>query len=275
MGYQAKTANFERTVFSIQEIFQAGAADEIDMGKRVEAADLLGQVGDPRLKQDNWVTIPASTFLMGAQKRNQKEPNYDPEAYDDESPVHEVSLPAFRIQRYPVTVQGFGDFVAEGGSEPEDWERQRQYPNRPVVGVSWFEADVYCRWKGGRLPSEAEWERAVRGPQGARYPWGNRTPLDSSRANYDMSVGHPTPVGLYPKGNTAEGLCDMLGNVWEWCEDWFGPYQADGRSERKYKVIRGGSWDVSTGGVRASDRSRVEPSDRYNDVGFRCVGEFR
>jgi len=275
MGYQAKTANFERTVFSIQEIFQAGAADEIDMGKRVEAADLLGQVGDPRLKQDNWVTIPASTFLMGAQKRNQKEPNYDPEAYDDESPVHEVSLPAFRIQRYPVTVQGFGDFVAEGGSEPEDWERQRQYPNRPVVGVSWFEADVYCRWKGGRLPSEAEWERAVRGPQGARYPWGNRTPLDSSRANYDMSVGHPTPVGLYPKGNTAEGLCDMLGNVWEWCEDWFGPYQADGRSERKYKVIRGGSWNYVAGYVRASVRDGDVPTGRSDYVGFRCVGEFR
>src|SRR5580658_165454 len=275
MGYRPKSADFARAVFSIQEIFEAGKADEIDIGKRVEAADLLGQVGDPRLNQDNWVTIPARTFLMGAQKGNKKEPNYDPEARDEEAPVHAVSLAAFRLQRYPVTVQEYGEFVAEGGSEPEDWERQRQYPNRPVVGVSWFEAAAYCAWKGGRLPSEAEWEGAARGPQGTRYPWGDEPPLDSSRANYEMSVGHPTPVGLYPKGNTTEGLCDILGNVWEWCEDWFGPYQSHGKRDQKYKVVRGGSWAYYSRLVRASVRYGVEPSYRDIDVGFRCVGEFR
>ncbi|MGA2741894.1 MAG: SUMF1/EgtB/PvdO family nonheme iron enzyme, partial [Bryobacteraceae bacterium] len=275
MGYSPKTADFKPTVLGIQEIFQAGAPEDIDIGKRAEAADLLGQVGDPRLKQDNWVTIPAHPFLMGAQKENEKEPNYDPEAWDEESPVHEVSLLAFRMQRYPVTVQEFGEFVADGGAEPEDWERQKQYPNRPVVGVSWFEAAAYCSWKGGRLPSEAEWERAVRGPQGTRYPWGDQPALDSSRANYEMSVGRPTPVGLYPKGNTAEGLCDMLGNVWEWCEDWFGPYQADGPRDQKYKVVRGGSWNDISRYVRASIRLWFVPSNRSVDVGFRCAGEFR
>ncbi len=286
MGYWPKTADFERSVLSIAEIFQGGAED-IEIGKRAEAADLLGQVGDPRLKQDNWVTIPARTFRMGAQKKNEKAPNYDPEAFDNESPVHEVNLPAFRIQRYQVTVLEFGEFVAAGGysarahwpqgfgkfAEPEDWERQKQFPNRPVVGVSWFEAAAYCSWKGQRLPSEAEWEGAARGPQGSRYPWGDQPKLDPSRANYEMSVGHPTPVGLYPTGNTADGLCDMLGNVWEWCEDWFGPYQADGQRERKYKVIRGGSWGNVTRFVRASVRLRGEPSNRLL-IGFRCVGEL-
>ena len=280
MGYWPKTADFARTVLSILEIFQHGVADDIEIGKRAEAADLLGQVGDPRLKQGNWVTIPACTFLMGAQKQNDGAPNYDPQAYGNESPVHEVRVPAFRIQRYPVTVQEFAEFIANGGAEPEDWERQRQYPNRPVVGVSWFEAAAYCSWKGGRLPSEAEWERAARGPQGSRYPWGDGPPLDLSRANYEMSVGHPTSVGLYPKGNTTEGLCDMLGNVWEWCEDWFGPYQArPGRSEGHKsgdsKVIRGGSWNSDARYVRASNRSGVEPTGRLIIIGFRCVGEFR
>ncbi len=274
MGYKPKTPEYERAVRGIVGIFEAGEADEIEISKRVEAADLLGQVGDPRLKQDNWVTIPAGTFLMGAQKENEREPNYDPEAYDDESPVHKVSLRAFRIQRYPVTVQEFGEFLADGGdAEPEDWERQKQFPNRPVVGVTWFEAAAYCSWKGGRLPSEAEWERAARGPQGFRYPWGDE-PLDPSRANHYPGVGHPTPVGLYPKGNTAERLCDMLGNVWEWCEDWYRPYRSDQKPGNS-KVLRGGSWDDIPGFVRASFRYRGEPENRVNYIGFRCVGEFR
>ena len=274
MGYWPKTADFARTVKSIVEIFQAGEADEIEIGKRAEAADLLGQVGDARLQQDNWVTVPPGTFPMGAQKENENAPNYDPEASDSESPVHKVRLRAFRIQRYPVTVQEFGEFVAKGGPEPEDWERQRQYPSRPVVGVSWLDAAAYCSWKGGRLPSEAEWERAARGPQGSRYPWGDEPPLDSSRANYAMSVRHPTPVGLYPKGNTAEGLCDMLGNVLEWCEDWFGPYEARGQREREYRVLRGGSWGVDAGYVRASIRGGYVPSGRLEGIGFRCAGEL-
>jgi formylglycine-generating enzyme required for sulfatase activity len=260
MGYLPRTPEYERAVKGIKGIFEPGEADDIEIGKRAEAADLLGQLGDPRLKQDNWVTIPAHPFPMGAQKGNQKEPNYDPEAWDEESPVHEVSLPAFRIQRYPVTVQEFREFIANGGysarahwkegfgkfAEPEDWERQTQFPNRPVVGVSWFEAAAYCSWKGGRLPSEAEWERAARGPRGSRYPWGDEPPLDASRANYGMHVGHLTPAGLYRKGNTSEGLCDMLGNIWEWCADWFGPYQArpergpSGPKSGEIKVIRGG-----------------------------------
>lgn len=158
MKYTPKTPDYERTVKAVMGIFETGEAERIDIGKRIEAADLLGQVGDPRLEEDNWVAIPPGTCLMGAQKGNRKKPNFDLEAYDEEGPVHKVALRGFRIGRYPVTVQEYGSFMKEGGytarkhwvegfgrfTEPEDWQSQQQYPNRPVTGVSWFEAAAYC-----------------------------------------------------------------------------------------------------------------------------------
>jgi len=317
MGYQPKTPDYERTVKTAMRIFDAKAANQIDIKTRIEAADALGQVGDPRLEEDNWVTIPAGTFRMGAQKQNRKGRNYDPEADDSESPVHEVTLPTFRIRRFPVTVQEFDSFIKNGGysarkywakgygmfkepdiknggysarkywakgygkfKEPEDWERQKQYPNRPVVGVSWFEAAAYCSWAGGRLPTEAEWERAARGPEGTQYPWGNEPPLDASRANYGNAIGHPSPVGLFPNGSTPEGLCDMLGNVFEWCGDWFGPYEtgsqenpAGPKQGEANKVLRGGAWNGTPRGVRVSIRVDGGPSARGVFIGFRCAGE--
>ena len=282
MGYQPKTPGYESTIRAAMRIFDA-AAEPVEIKTRIDAADALGQVGDPRLEEDNWVQIPAGIFYMGAQKEKKKGRNYDPEPYGRESPVHKVTLLGFRIGRFPVTVQEFGAFLADGKgkfTEPEDWERQKQYPNRPVVGVSWFEAAAYCSWKGGRLPTEAEWERAARGPDGSRYPWGDKPPLDTSHANHKMVVGHPTPVGLFPKGNSSEGLCDMLGNVWEWCGDWYGPYEMRspenprGPQDGKYKVLRGGSWIDDPLVVRVSVRFWDDPSVRDNDRGFRCAGEL-
>jgi formylglycine-generating enzyme required for sulfatase activity len=194
-----------------------------------------------------------------------------------------------------VTVQEFATFIDSGGYSalkywaaggcgkfegPADWERQKQYPNRPVVGISWFEAAAYCSWLGGRLPTEAEWERAARGPEGRRYPWGNEPPLDHSRANYDDAVGHPTPVGLFPNGNSSEGLCDMLGNVWEWCGDWYGPYEYGpqenplGPKEGGNKVMRGGALADIPHFVRHSGRNRFAPWLRASDIGFRCAAGF-
>jgi formylglycine-generating enzyme required for sulfatase activity len=279
MGYEPEADKYIPAVKAVTRIFQPGGAENASIRERCEAADLLGQVGDARLEHDNWVVIPECTFYMGAQTRKGR--NYDPEASNAESPVHQVTLRPFRIGRFPVTVQEFGLFltVRNAAAEPEDWERQQQFPNRPVVGVSWFDAAAYCSWKGGRLPTEAEWERAARGPASSRYPWGDEPPLDDLRANCNMALGHPTPVGLFPEGNSSERLCDMLGNVWEWCADWYGPYSAASRLKPmgpetgEYRVLRGGAWSSIPQYVRVSDRLRFVPTFRYSYVGFRCAGD--
>jgi formylglycine-generating enzyme required for sulfatase activity len=231
---------------------------------------------------------------MGAQKGNRTASNYDSEARDNESPVHEVELDAYRIGRYPVTVSEYAEFVDHGGyadsrwwsagghgqvEAPEDWAEQLQFANRPVVGVSWFEAMAYCAWAGCRLPTEAEWERTARGTNGRKFPWGNE-PADPSRLNYGGSVGRPTPVGVYPLGATPEGVRDLAGNVWEWCRDWYardayresdrrnpqGPANGEGR------VVRGGSWDLRARDARSALRVGFLPDYRGDFIGCRVVG---
>ncbi|MFN9263535.1 MAG: SUMF1/EgtB/PvdO family nonheme iron enzyme [Acidobacteriota bacterium] len=303
MGYQPKSPRYAEVTQAVLGIFSPGA-EQIPLRVRIEAADALARAGDPRLAPEkeaaNWITIPAGTFWMGAQKRKPDERNYDPEADPDESPVHQVTLRAFRIRRYPVTVQEFAEFVAAGGyreesywaaggfeefTQPEDWEPQQQRPSRPVVGVSWFEAAAYCAWAGGRLPTEAEWERVARGPASARYPWGPGPALDGTRANYDCGAaqaGETTPVGLYPLGASPEGVSDLLGNVWEWTADRYaekyyknspttdppGPPAGDRR------VLRGGSWGIDPEYVRVSNRGGNVPALRGSGIGFRCAGEL-
>jgi len=267
-------------------IFDQNRAAGIELKIRVEAAEALGQAGDPRLYEDNWIHIAGGTFLMGAQKTRKAKPAYDPEAYDDEGTVREVTVEPFQIGRYPVTVQEFTEFVEDGNGyrkvtgenepqQPYDWDDQLQYPNRPVVNVNWFAADGWCKWmtaKKGRthrLPTEAEWEFAARGTEGRKYPWGNLSP-DTSRANYnndnEASIGGPTPVGLYPKGATPEGIDDMAGNVREWTADWYD-------DKHKERVVRGGCWIYDSAYLRAAFRDRIGPERRVDSAGFRCVRE--
>ncbi len=294
MKYVPKTPDYQRTVKAVMGIFEKGEAKKIEIEKRIEAAELLAQVGDPRLDDENWIAIPGGTFRMGAQKKDVTGANYDPEAYDEESPVHEVTLRGFRIRRFLVTVQEFEKFIKSKGystpkywtenygkfNQPENWDRQKQHATWPVVGVSWFEAAAYCAWANSRLPTEAEWERAARGPHSLQHPWGDEPPLDPSYANYS-GIQHPTPVGLFPKGNTAEEVCDMLGNVYEWCSDWFGSYgegildNPTGPASGDRKLLRGGCWGGVPRYVRVSYRYWFEPALRYNIMGFRCAGELR
>ncbi|MCX6590579.1 MAG: SUMF1/EgtB/PvdO family nonheme iron enzyme [Acidobacteria bacterium] len=274
------------------------AGQSVPFADRLEAAEALGQAGDPRLEGEHWIEIPAGKFWMGAQKTDKKWRNYDPEEYGGEGPVREVELSGYRMAKYPVTVWEYGKFMeaegyqkreywAAGGweagaaapqfAEPGSWEEQQQHPNRPVVEVSWYEAIAYCAWKGCRLPSEAEWERAARGTNGRRYPWGEATP-DARLANYSGGPEHPTPVGLYPMGESAEGLSDLAGNVYEWCSDWFGKYDPrvtmnpTGPASGESRVARGGSWCLYTQLLRASYRNRGGPIDRNGILGFRLCG---
>jgi formylglycine-generating enzyme required for sulfatase activity len=239
----------------------------------------------PVQQEDNLVSIPAGAFWMGAQRTDKNGRNYYSQAFDNESRVRQVTLKSFRMARFSVTVKEFSHFIISAGyqiekhwggggfsatNEPENWAEQQKNPGWPVVGVNWFEASAYCAWAGLRLPTEAEWERVARGPKSARYPWGNEPPLDESRANYNGSVGHPTPEGLYPNGRSAEAIQDLLGNVWEWCSDWF-----DGYAEGTAKVVRGGSWRVVPESVHVSVRTGVGPRFRNDNFGFRCAGELR
>jgi formylglycine-generating enzyme required for sulfatase activity len=262
-------------------IFDARKSESISVNVRLEAAEALGQTGDPRLEQENWISFKAAGFLMGSQKEDPSKPNYDPEMYDDESPVREVSLDAFQIAKYPVTVFEYRKFVESGGyadkrfwkagglgdnDVPEKWEEQKEFPNRPVVGVCWFEASAYCAWKGVRLPTEAEWEFAARGKDGRKYPWGNK-PASALRLNFaESKIGKPSPVGLYPLGMTPEGIADMAGNVWEWTESL---YDAKSEEYHAFRVLRGGSWFVGAGICRSAIRNWALPAYRLGDVGFR------
>ncbi len=304
LDYEVPDARYLKLLDQVLGVFDATRSRTIPIETRIEAADALGQAGDPRLEPghpERFVAIPAGSFPMGAQNKDPSKPNHDPEAYDDEGPVSVVPLDAYRIGRYPVTVTEYRRFLESGGyadprywmagghgrqSAPDNWEGQVQFPSRPVVGVSWYEALAYCRWAGGTLPSEAEWERAARGTGGRRFPWGNEPP-DASRCNYDMNVGHPTPVGVYPQGATPEGMHDLAGNVWEWTRslwgtDWntpdFGyPYDADdGRedleaAENVRRVRRGGGFDDSARDVRCASRYRLNPGSHGRNLGFRVV----
>jgi formylglycine-generating enzyme required for sulfatase activity len=298
VGYRPADPRYQELLDRVMAIFDAKRAKGIDIKVIIEAAEALGQAGDPRFtdaaRAENWVRVPAGEFLMGVQKIDRAKPNYDPEADSDEAPVHRVSLSAYRIGRYPVTVGEYVRFVEADGYDderfwskeasrkwrtPAGWEEQLEHPTRPVTGVSWYEAAAYAAWMGCRLPTEAEWERAARGPQGLCYPWGDEEP-DPSRLNYyESEIEHPTPVGIYARGATPDGILDMAGNIWEWCSDWFGEgYYAksvakdpNGPPNGSARVLRGGSWHGDPRNCRGAYRLRFHPEGRGGDIGFRLV----
>ncbi len=293
--YKVTDARYQENLDHLLPVFDARAAREIDFATRLEAADALGQAGDPRLGQDNWVRVEGGWFWMGAQDKDPQGKNYDKEASGAESPVHRVEVPPFLLGRYPVTVSEYERFVAAGGyrnedlwteggygqlKEPGHWRRQLRYSNRPVVEVSWNEAAAYCKWAKGRLPTEAEWECAARcGRGGVRYPWGDEKP-DEHRANYlETGSRSTTPVGLYPEGATPNGIHDLAGNVWEWVQDWWGDYSGTqavnpkGPDTGDGRVLRGGAWLSLAWYLRVSYRLRYQPGYRDGNLGFRCVRE--
>jgi formylglycine-generating enzyme required for sulfatase activity len=275
-------------------IFDKATFRSIPVQIREEAADVLGRVGDPRFDRERglWMPIPAGKFWMGAQKDNPKWRNYDEDAYGPESPVHEVELTKdFYIGKYPVTVCQYKRFIEAGGyedetywkaggfgkyKEPDNWQDQLQHPTRPVVYVSWYEAKAYAEWAGYRLPTEAEWERAARGSgeEYQKYVWGNKEPNEETM-NYDSNVGHPTPVGIFPESCSPEGVIDMAGNAWEWCEDGYGDYPSGsvtdpvGPEGGSGRVVRGGGWGDDAVDCRSSYRGRYSPGTRAGDIGFR------
>ena len=225
------------------------------------------------------VRIPAGEFLMGSES-----------GYPNERPVHRVFVEAFALAQYPVTNAQYERFVRETGhrvpylddprAEADNWDReQRRYPagheQHPVVLISWHDAQAYCEWAGGRLPTEAEWEKAARGGlDGKLYPWGDE--IDPSLANYDNRDG-TTTVGSYPSNGYS--LYDMAGNVWEWVADWYdtsyysrSPHRnPQGPEKGTVRVLRGGAWLLFPQFCRVAYRFRNSPDFRFNLIGFRLA----
>ena len=137
-----------------------------------------------------------------------------------------------------------------------------------MVGVSWWEADAFCRWAGVRLPAEREWEAAARGPKGFEYPWDNNWKDGICNTN-ETALERTSPVGIFPKSGSFCGAHDMAGNVWEWCVDLYEPTkQEDHNADR---VLRGGSWDSGAGNCRSSFRFNYPPEYRVSVFGFRVA----
>ena len=224
------------------------------------------------------VRIPGGTFQMGSNT-----------GASDEQPVHSVTLDSFSMSKHEVTVRQYESYCKDTGKQmPEaptfntNWSKK----DHPVVNVSWHDAMGYCRWlskKTGKsydLPREAEWEYAARGGlEVKKYPWGDE--WDASKCTNSVSPNRSngtSSVGSYPAN--GYGLCDMSGNVWEWCKDWYGEdyYKSSpssnplGPTTGEYRVLRGGSWDYyDPDGFRCAVRGRSRPASRVSSLGFRPV----
>jgi formylglycine-generating enzyme required for sulfatase activity len=228
------------------------------------------------------VYVPGGTFPMGSAED-------DPEAVPDELPQHMVTLDGFWIDQTEVTNAQFVQFLNEHGNSDsggprmivldEGYTQISQVGNqfvtteaaleRPVVMVTWHGAASYCQWAGGRLPTEAEWEYAARGPEGNHYPWGNAPPT-CDLANHGTCVGVPLQVGSRPAGASWCGALDLAGNVWEWVTDWFGPYpdlpqgNPTGPAAGNVPVLRGGGWHSPPWEVRAAYRQHELRTTGFN-----------
>ncbi|MDB4444067.1 bifunctional serine/threonine-protein kinase/formylglycine-generating enzyme family protein [bacterium] len=241
------------------------------------------------------IMIPKGEFKMGSEEN------------DDEKPVQSIYLDGYFIDKFLVANSQFKKFVEEQGYEtnaekegegmvwtdlgwnlrsganwrnPDGFSSAEGKDDHPVTQVSYDDAANYCRWAGKKLPTEAQWEKAARGPEGNEYPWGNTEP-DPTRANYrygEELSGTTTPVGHYTKGQSDYGAFDMAGNVYQWCRDWYDTGKRKGKNPTgpetgKERVVKGGSFNDSLGSLRSANRGWFEPDYSNFIFGFRCVLE--
>jgi formylglycine-generating enzyme required for sulfatase activity len=255
--------------------------DKLGETKAKAALDRIFVEENERLRDkettDNMIAIPAGRFLMGSYE------------YKDEWPVRLVEVDKFEIGEYPITNEEFIEFLREykklrddngheiiyltyskiKASEDTLFEIGKKYKGHPVTGVTWHGATGYCKWRSKKegitycLPTEEEWEKATRGTDGRRYPWGDE--FDKAKCNTSESgIGTTTLVNKYQDGASPYGCYDMAGNVWEWTNSWY-------NEEKRSKVLRGGSWYFNYVDARCASRFRFLPGDRLIDIGFRCA----
>ena len=235
------------------------------------------------------VRVPAGVFTMGSD-----------DGPADERPAHAVFLPAFEIDRLPVRNSEFAGFLQRHGAVAADgrryfdwddrdarihrdadgWRADAGYEDHPAVEVSWLGAHAYCRSLGKRLPTEAEWEKAARGSDARRYPWGNSAPA-VHHARFGRAYNDTAPAGAHPAGASPYGALDMAGNVWQWVSSIYRPYpyrDDDGReapdSSPQVRSTRGGGHDSPAEEIRSTERGRNlsrAPRAGHHNIGFRCA----
>lgn len=256
------------------------ACDKGRMPARTDAA----RAGGPAAAM---VTVPAGPFVLGSDEvdtegRAQEFGGHRP-WYEDEHPRQVMTLGPFRIDRTEVTGAAYAAFVrVVHYPPPPDWTGTPPGPpgpELPVTRVNWMDAQNYCHWRGARLPSEFEWEKAARGPDGRAYPYGDT--FDPERANTGRD-GAVAPAGEYQGSASPYGAVDMAGNVWEWTSSWYLPYPGSGLQSplfgHRQKVLRGGSAGTAGGHYllasltsRGSYRFLLDPRAKAADAGFRCA----
>ncbi|HIE42301.1 MAG TPA: formylglycine-generating enzyme family protein [Nitrospinaceae bacterium] len=240
-------------------------------------------LGVIKLQAGEMVLIPEGSFLMGSTEKDihWTVKHFHSESYDwyrDETPSHSVTVPAFFIDKYEVTVADYAEYMGVTGKPaPREFENSRfNHPYQPVVSLPWRLAREYCHWAKKRLPSEVEWEKAARGTDGRRYPWGNEPDaLNTNIRGKGDSYRNTSQGGKFPEGASPYGVMDLSGNVWEWIEDWYQPYPGNKYDNDFYgetfKVIKGGSWNSNLDLARPAVRGKANPEDKKNYIGFRCV----
>jgi len=226
--------------------------------------------------QGDMIMIPAGPFVRGTSSGG-----------FDEQPQRTIFMDAFSIDRYEVTNHQYQQFVLATGHRkpglPSRYAKsggKMRGTNQPVVYVSWDDAVEYCRWRGKRLPTEAEWEKAMRGSDGRLWPWGTTERANGAnwarvQDGYEVSA----PVGSFQTDKSPYGVMDGAGNVLEWVEDWYGEtYYKDSPEQNPpspeqgtYRVLRGGSYTTSGGDIRITSRSKMMPDFRDETIGFRCA----
>jgi formylglycine-generating enzyme required for sulfatase activity len=252
--------------------------------------------------------VPAGEFTMGGSADTAYEEcqklyiggTCDRDWYLDEEPAHTVYLDSFYMDKYEVSNAAYRECVSSGACQPptdassdsrSSYFGNSSYDDYPVIHVTWDMANAYCDWRGARLPTEAEWEKAARGPDGRLYPWGNafdgnkanfcdeNCSRDWSNKNYDDGYADIAPVTAYSSGASVYGIFNLAGNVWEWVADWYdSAYYANspssnplGPSSGDARAVRGGSWYDYGYYLRPANRGWNDPSVTNGYRGFRCA----
>lgn len=244
------------------------AAMVMTVALQAAAADIGPVAGNPLIE------IPAGSFVFGRD-----------DGLANERPRRMLEGRPFAINRTEITNRQYGRFVKATGHRPAFYANHPLFglDDRPVVGVSWGDADAFCRYYGLVLPSEQQYERAARGTKGAAFPWGDAPP-DETRANSgadaccsgDARDGYPmtAPAESFEAGASSEGVLNLAGNVWEWTGDLYAPYEGGNaaRSAGPHRVLRGGSWNSDQKHLTTTYRLAYDPEFRFSaNGGFRCV----